>query len=276
MTHLRWSDNDRYFGPFTYAHERNWRPLAIVLGSGGREDEDTVCRLRMSAGGHTLIIALPPIIKPWRRKIFPGWGPDVVERLGRDWYWDTYEREYGFSLSDGYLSIHLGRQTHDSSTGQRWGYFLPWTQWRHVRHSFYGLNGEHVATLPDTGKSYRLDPDRWDRERAIADATPTVSFDFLDFDGEEIVAVTKIEEREWRFGTGWFRWLSLFRRPKIARSLCLAFSKETGDRKGSWKGGTVGHSIDMRPGELHETAFRRYCDEHDMTFRGRVTSEQTT
>ena len=26
------------------------------------------------------------------------------------------------------------------------------------------------------------------------------------------------------------------------------------------KGGTVGHSIDMLPGELHEAAFRRYCE----------------
>lgn len=37
-------------------------------------------------------------------------------------------------------------------------------------------------------------------------------------------------------------------------------------RKGSWKGGTIGHSIEMPPGELHADAFRRYCAEHNMTF----------
>jgi hypothetical protein len=91
-------------------------------------------------------------------------------------------------------------------------------------------------------------------------------FSFKDFDGEELTARTTIEEREWRFGVGWFKWLSLFRKPKISRYLEIAFSGETGERKGSWKGGTIGHSTEMRSGELHESAFRRYCAEHDMTF----------
>ena len=71
---------------------------------------------------------------------------------------------------------------------------------------------------------------------------------------------------EHRFGTKSFKWLSWFVAPKISRSLMLQFQKETGRRKKSWKGGTVGHSIRMLPGELHESAFRRYCQEHDMTF----------
>jgi len=270
--HRRWSDHDRYFGPFTYAHEKrgHYRPLAIVLGSG--DDEYPGCDLRVSGFGHTLILALPAgVLKPWRQKVIAkSWDAETIQRLGRDWYWDTHEREYGFTLSEGHLSVMLGRQTHDSSTEHRWGAFLPWTQWRHVRHSYYGLNGEHVATLPDTGKSYRLDPGRWERERAIEDAVPTRSFAFTDFDGELINVTTKIEEREWRFGTGWFKWLSLFRKPKIIRSLDLRFSAETGKRKGSWKGGTVGHSIEMQPGELHEAAFRRYCPQNGMTFVGAV------
>ena len=111
-------------------------------------------------------------------------------------------------------------------------------------------------------------------ERAARDdlekSCPTVEFTFRDFDGEEIIATTKIEEREWKFGTGYFKWLSMFRRPKVRRVLDLSFSAETGRRKGSWKGGTVGHSIEMIPGELHEAAFRRYCAEHEMTFGGKV------
>jgi hypothetical protein len=37
--------------------------------------------------------------------------------------------------------------------------------------------------------------------------------------------------------------------------------------KGSWKGGTVGHSIAMLPGELHGAAFARYCEQHEMTLQ---------
>ncbi|PWJ88412.1 hypothetical protein C8D77_111135 [Mesorhizobium loti] len=269
--HRRWSDHDHYFGPFTYAHEKrgHYRPLAIVLGSG--DDEYPGCDLRLSGFGHTLILALPQVLKPWRRKVTAKfWDAETIERLGRDWYWDTHEREYGFTYSEGHLSVMLGRQTNDSSTEQRWGKFLPWTQWRHVRKSFYGINGEHVATMPDTGKSYTLDSGRWERERAIEKATPTVSFAFDDFDDERLTVTTMIEEWEWKFGTGWFKWLSLFRKPKIRRSLDLQFSGETGERKGSWKGGTTGHSIDMLPGELHGAAFRRYCREHKMTFVGIV------
>lgn len=268
MRAARCSDNDRYFGPFTYAHEPRYRKLALSLKSrGDDDDEDGQCTLRIGLLSHTFIVVLPPIIRPYREKVFPdSWTSETINRLGRNWYWHIDAREYGFSYSDGYLSMHFGRQTHDSSTCKQKGWFAPWTQWRHVRRRFYGLDGEHVATLPDSGKSYLDDPGRWDRERAIEEATPTVAFDFADFDGERLVATTKIEEREWHFGTGRFKWLSLFRRPKISRSLDISFSGETGKRKGSWKGGTVGHSIDMLPGELHEAAFRRYCAEHDMTF----------
>ncbi|MGE3247484.1 MAG: hypothetical protein AB7F96_22255 [Beijerinckiaceae bacterium] len=30
--------------------------------------------------------------------------------------------------------------------------------------------------------------------------------------------------------------------------------------------GTVGHSIEMEPGEIHEAAFRRYCAKNNLTF----------
>jgi hypothetical protein len=261
---IRWSEKDHYFGPFTYAID-GWRKFAVILGSGDGYDYPG-CRLRISLGTRTLILALPPIIKPWRRWVNTShysWSDNPAGG-----YWDTGEREYGFTITDGFLSVALGRVTNDSSTEQRWGYFLPWTQWRHVRRSFYGLAGEHIATLPDTGNSYLGDPARWDRERAIEDAAPTVTFYFRDFDGEALSATTRIEEREWRFGTGWWKWLSLSRRPKVSRSLAITFSGEVGKHKGSWKGGTIGHAIEMNPGELHEAAFRRYCAEHDLTFDG--------
>jgi hypothetical protein len=266
--HIRWGDNDRYLGPFTYARDTHWCPLGIVMNSGDG-DERRKCQIRFSAFGHTLIAALPPIIRPWRRKIVvTSWDAATVARLGRDWYWDAHPREYGFSCSEGHFNLYLGRQTGDSSTEQRWSTFLPWTQWRHIRHNFYGLAGEHYWTEPTSRKGSKLGgPNNWyDVYRAAKDACPSQTFAFADFDGEALTVRTIIEEREWRFGTGWFKWLSLFRKPKISRSLDLEFSGETGKRKGSWKGGTVGHSIEMLSGELHKDAFRRYCDEHEMTF----------
>ena len=42
---------------------------------------------------------------------------------------------------------------------------------------------------------------------------------FNDFDGEFLTAKTRIEERQWELGTGWFKWLSRFHKPIIHRSL---------------------------------------------------------
>ena len=90
-----------------------------------------------------------------------------------------------------------------------------------------------------------------------------------DSDGSLVVASTHIEEREWRLGTGLFRWLSWFVKPKIRRSLSIEFSSEVGPEKGSWKGGLMGTGIDMLPGELHEAAFRRYCAQEHRSKYGR-------
>lgn len=254
MRAVRWSDNDKYFGPFTYC-DSDYKRLAFVIDSGGRHDSKPQCHLRMQVSRWTLIIALPPIIRPWKQ-----W----VDTSRHSWsekgggFWDTHPREYGFSYHEGFLQVFLGRQTMDSSTTQSWNKHLPWTQWRHVRHSLYGLNGEHYWTFPN--RRHFLGNEQWEKDRAKEDACPVVKFEFEDYDGKRIIATSKIEEREWLFGEGWFKWLSIFRNPKIRRSLDLKFSEEVGPEKGSWKGGTIGHGIDMLPGELHEEAFKRYCE----------------
>lgn len=273
MRHIRWGDNDRYWGPFTFCFG-NFKRLAFSLHSGGQGDyDDGPPSLRISIGSFTFISVLPFMVPPRREKVYPGpasWGPDVISRLGRDWYWKVDPREYGISYWDGFLQIHYGINPCDSTRDQVWSWFLPWTQWRHIRRSLYDLDGKHFWSDIDSEARgyYKLGKsnDRWDLVRSWEGMCPTMKFKFRDFDGEEIEATTRLEQREWRFGTGWFEWLSWFRRPKIVGSLCLEFSSETGRRKGSWKGGTLGHSITMQSGELHEAAFKRYCTEHEMTF----------
>lgn len=261
-TAIRWSDNDRYFGPFTYAHEPRYRQFSVMLGSGDGDDYPG-CRLRVAIGAHTLIAALPPVLKPWRR-----W----VDTSRYEWskgpgsgYWEQHNREYGFSTFEGALHLHYGPQTHDSDTSKSKVWFYPWREHRCIRHSFYDTRGEHFADVP---------VGRWTRNsssvsEALRNACPVERFTFQDFDGEQIVATCRIEEREWKRGKGIFRLLFIGRN-SIRRSLDLLFSAEVGKRKGSWKGGTIGHSIDMLPGELHEAAFRRYCEKEGLAFIARL------
>lgn len=257
---IRWSgENDHYFGPFTYAKDTRYRPMAVMFGSGDGDDYPG-CRIRLSAFGHTLIVALPPIIKPWRR-----W----VDTSHYQWskgpgsgYWEQHGREYGFSAFEGALHWHYGPQTHDSTTTKSKCWFYPWCEHSQIRHSLYDLDGDHFATLPDWGFRHK---NGWEAKNALEAACPVAKFDFTDFDGEQITATCRIEEREWKRGKGIFRLLFLGRN-RISRSLDLQFSSEVGRRKGSWKGGTIGHSIAMLPGELHEAAFRRYCQKQGLVF----------
>lgn len=248
------------------AEKVTWNPLALYICSG--DEEYPGCTLVMYIFGWRLSVALPPIIRPWRRKVKASyWSAQEIARMGRDWYWDIYRRQYGFTLNEGHLVLHLGRQTHDSVTEQSWGCFLPWTQWRFVRFSLYDLQGNEFASIPEAKK--REDRfARYEQQRKAEKETPKLAFSFKDFDGEEIIATTHLEQREWLFGEGWFKWLSLFRARKVHRSLDIRFSSEVGRRKGSWKGGTIGHSIEVRPHELHESAFRRYCVKEGLSFIG--------
>lgn len=258
----RWSDNDQYFGPFTFALDRKYRPVALVLSSA--EEEYPGASLRVSALGCTLITAMPGwLIRPHREKVEAKyWDAATVERLGRDWYWNVDQRSFGFSYSDGFLQVFRGRITHDSSTDRTKGYFMPWRMWRQVRHSVYSADGSFAFDMPKMGgEKWHL----WHEARANR---PQVSFAFDDFDGERIEARTCIEERERWWGEGRFKWLAWLRPARTERYLDLEFTKEVGKRKGSWKGGTLGHAIVMKPGEMHEAAFRRYCAENSMTFVG--------
>lgn len=62
---------------------------------------------------------------------------------------------------------------------------------------------------------------------------------------QHATATTRIQIREWR--PKWFMFTSLF--SKKVKSLEIEFSREIGERAGSWKGGCTGCSYEMKPGE---------------------------
>jgi len=272
MTRL--TDDDRQFGPITYARcNPSWRPLRVVLSSGADEDHAGTNNLTVYAFGWVARLTLPRLLDDYKvRHVATSWDAATVERLGRNWYEEHHAREYGFSLSDGFLQVFLGAQTHDSTTTQSWCTHLPWTQWRFHRFSLYDAAGAEFWTQIErrgNGTKYR----DFDAQREAEARCDKAVFLVDDFDGQRLTVTTHIEEREWKFGEGWFKWLSLFRKAKVRRSLSINFDKECGPEKGSWKGGTMGTGIDMLPGELHEAAFRRYCDqEHRSKYsRYRIT-----
>lgn len=227
----RLSDNDKTWGPFIWS---TWhKSISAVISSG--DDEDPENYIRFTGFGRVLQIRIPTLLK----------------RCGK---YQESPTEYGFYLSAqsesyDFLQVYLGAQTDNSSTRKAWSMFLPWTQTTFVRHSIYSPDG----TLFSEKLKGHVDFE-------IRDKCPTVSFEMEDFDGERIIATCRIEEREWSNGEKWCSWLKWFSPNFVRRVLDISFSAEVGKGKGSWKGGTMGHGIDMEKGETPESAFRRYCE----------------
>lgn len=253
----RITDNDKHFGPITIA---KWKgSFSVRLSSG--DDEDPESTLMLIAFGWAIRVELPRLLQPHKeKKMAVSWDEETVKRLGRNWYYDVTEREFGFSLSNmgnGYdfFQVFFGAQTFDSGTTKSWCTHLPWKQWRCVRNSVYTPDGELFST-EDRGRFFEF--------MRKKEECPSSYFGFEDFDGEMIVATCVIEEREWHRGEGWFKWLKWLWPRKIRRSLDIKFSAEVGPEKGSWKGGAIGHGIEMERWETAFDAFRRYCEmKHD-------------
>jgi hypothetical protein len=245
----------------------------MVYSSGAHEDGAGPNTLTAYAFGWVACLRLPRLLDDHKvRHVAASWDAATVARMGRNWYEKRFPREYGFSLSDGFLQVFMGAQTGDSDTTQDWCTHLPWTQWRFHRFSLYDLAGAEFFTEFEADRRARTKASAtrlgYEDQYAAQAAMPKAVFLVDDFDGQRLTVTTHIEEREWKFGEGWFKWLSLFRKAKVRRSLSINFDKECGPEKGSWKGGTMGTGIDMLPGELHEAAFRRYCEQdHSSKYR---------
>lgn len=232
--------------------ERYWKAGVYSGREGGR------CRLELAAFGWAATCFLPRILSPKK----------VWQAYGSGGYWLDVERAYAAYLYENHLNVLYGVQTDDSETEQRWSAFLPWNDWRHVRLSLYDRDGkkfwEQIRDDDKEGSSFK--DGSYEKQKDAESKCPKRVFAFKDFDGEEIEVITMVIEREWLRGRGSFRWVSFFRKPMISRRLDLAFKKEVGQRKGSWKGGTLGHSAEISEGETHESAFRKYCLANGMTF----------
>lgn len=255
----RWSDRDKRLGPFTLSlgDSERW---GFMLDSGGchESSRNKGCHLRLHVGTCTLIVELPRLLPDFRiRHIAESWDAATVERMGRNWYEEVFPREFGAYSAEDAVHVHFGPQTFDSTTTRSKVLWIPWKNWRHVRFSLYGRDGSHFWTQIESERK-RGDFEEQRHSTAMCDK---VAFQIEDADGQYIKATTHIEEREWRLGVGLFKWLSLVVKPKIRRSLSIEFDKEVGPEKGSWKGGLVGTGIEMLPSELHEAAFRRYCEQ---------------
>lgn len=90
-------------------------------------------------------------------------------------------------------------------------------------------------------------------------------FEYQDpYDKTKTIARCNIEEREWVRGSwGWLRAILKYVPGcrAIKREIEIQFRDEVGKEKGSWKGGVVGTSFEMLPGETMTQCWERFCND---------------
>lgn len=165
------------------------------------------------------------------------------------WAREPYEimESWGFTYSQEAGGLHL-----------RWGRHykiitMPWRDWSHVTHEVRNFAGRWV---PYVGS--------WEHEKkSDGRATEVHPYHYLLRSGEkqDRIATVHVERMTWRLR--WLRWTSTFQ--KTRHYIDVSFNEEIGERCGSWKGGTVGCSYDLKPNETPGECLRRMEQERRFT-----------
>jgi hypothetical protein len=234
--------------------------VGFGLNVGNYYNDHEECFLHIRFLKWSLWIDIPKIIKPHRAWKDAEDDEYWTQRGGG--YWTTTRREYGVDVDARTIVVKFGTQQDCWPDDRRWSYYFPWMETRRVRYDFLDALGNLVVRVKDK-PSGAIDFDAIEVARGLA---PKYRFAFNDYDGEEILATCRVEEMEWRYGTKWCKWVGWLAPKIVRRTLDIEFNKEVGPGKGSWKGGTMGHGIDLLPNESPYGAFVRYGKANDRKF----------
>lgn len=118
---------------------------------------------------------------------------------------------------------------------------MPW-QWDWYRTSHLRADGNWEHEILKNKKNF-WDSKKWDG--ILFKETYPYVYILNSGEKQERMATIGVSEREWRWRA--LKWLPFPR--LINRDINIDFNGEVGEESGSWKGGTVGCSYDLRQGE---------------------------
>lgn len=96
-------------------------------------------------------------------------------------------------------------------------------------------------------------PSRYPYDKLAHKSTAPYTYTLKNGEKQHRMATYHVTRMEWR--RRWLMWLPLFNRKKTY--LDVSFSEEVGEESGTWKGGVLGCSYEMIPGELPLQTLRR-------------------
>ena len=186
---------------------------------------------------------------PWKSKRFP--------------YGDCDAPIYGIMIHDNTLWLHYGGNGNTGGGGKYKSWDIPFFTWEHIRHQVECDFGN------DEGQDLRLvsyddliHPDGTSKYTPLEENRLVNKYKYVyqdSYDGEMIPCTYWVEEREWR--RKWFTWCNLKWFKKVNRYIEISFEKEVGKGKESWKGGCMGCSYTLKPGESPQECIRRMEEE---------------
>lgn len=150
---------------------------------------------------------------------------------------------YGIYIFDHTLNIHWGEKT------LVW-WELPFISWKMTEHCIDVKDKGFVdAKIIEKENPKDYYDDDWRKEHHNTQVLPYID----SYDGEVVNATIWKEYRIWK--RKWLTWFPFWedRRDYIE----IIFDKEVGKEKGSWKGGCIGCSYNLLPGESAVNCLKR-------------------
>lgn len=179
---------------------------------------------------------------PWKSKRFP--------------YGDCDAPQWGIAIHNNTFWIYKGGDGNWGGGSKWWTWDLPFFTSEHIRHQVEcNLGDDRVKSLVmvDSDKIEKQQGDKYIplKEHPLVNK---YHYDYKDsYDGSIVPCTYWVEEREWR--RKWLKWTKLGR--TVNRYIEIEFDGEVGKGKGSWKGGCVGCSYNLLPGETPEECIKR-------------------
>lgn len=161
---------------------------------------------------------------------------------------------YGFGIHSGTFWLYHGGD-YDESIGQcqnkYWAWDLPFVTYEFDGHWIKDKDGNWARMGHYKLGNKEGGPGSWEfrKDGAYSEVHP-YKYTLKSGEVQERTATCTIEKRKWH--RKWFPFLTLTR-----EVIDIEFNGEVGERTGSWKGGTIGCSYEMLPGESIEACIRR-------------------
>lgn len=163
--------------------------------------------------------------------IWGKWSVNVPFTKAPGFDFEKFEHSYGFKWFETGVHFNWGKKV------RIWD--LPFKSWKFVAHEVKNKQGEWLP--------YQSTFDGDDGRHA-----ETHPYTYTLLSGKVQNRTATIHAERWTHHRKWLPWAR-----RSIETVSVKFSDEVGERSGSWKGGTVGCSYDMRQGETMLEALRR-------------------